>query len=107
VLWTPDGAEHIRTRSVRYDRPHEFNVEPEWATEAALDRDRQIAATGGKSISVIGKAHSAPSRIAGELGRVLKVWLIPIDLMGGHWLGASACEANEKERRLYGQGSSQ
>ena len=30
-------ADYIRQRSVRKGQPNEFDVEPEWATEAALD----------------------------------------------------------------------
>ena len=37
VDWSHRG-DHIRTRTKRYpDRPEEFDVEPEWATEAALE----------------------------------------------------------------------
>ena len=103
VRWTRAAAEHIRTRRARYpDRVSEFDVEPEWATEAALDPDRLVATTGGASIEVIGRSGSAPPRTPNEKGRVLKVWLVPEDMDEGAWLGASACAANGKERRAYG-----
>jgi hypothetical protein len=99
IDWT-HRAEHIRTRS-KEKGPKEFDVEPEWASEAALDPLRIISLTGGKSIEVIGLSRSAPPREPGEPGRVLKVWIIPKDLSSGSWWGTSACEANKKERRRY------
>jgi hypothetical protein len=101
IEWTPERAEHIRTRSTRYARAQEFDVEPEWATESALDPHRRVSTTSSKSIEVIGLSASAPARVGGNVGRVLKIWLYPKDLDRGHWYGASACEANEKERRIY------
>lgn len=101
VEWTLERAAHIRTRSTRYGRSTEFNVEPEWATEAALDPRRLVSTTASKSIEVIGLSRSAPPRQADQMARILKVWLYPKDLQRGHWLGASACEANEQERREY------
>lgn len=38
IEWTDERAEHIRTRTKRIG-PGEFDIEPEWATEAALDTD--------------------------------------------------------------------
>ncbi len=90
IDWTHRG-EYIRTRSQR-KAPNEFDVEPEWATEASLDPKRLISTTGGKSVAVIGLSRSAPSRTAGEQGRVLKVWIVPkdfSDLLSGSWWGAS------------------
>ena len=102
IRWTSAAAEHIRTRRHRYpDRMNELDIEPEWATEAALDPDRLVATTGGRSIEVIGRSVSAPPRGARGTGRVLKVWLVPEDLAEGTWLGASACAANQRERRAY------
>jgi hypothetical protein len=99
-------AEHIRTRSTRYG-PGEFDVEPEWATEAALDPRRLVGrGTSATSIQVVGWSQSAPSRAPEEVGRVLKVWLVPKDHppVSGDWWGASACEGNETDRRMYGRG---
>ncbi len=36
VDWS-EAVEHIRDRHRRLDRPSEFDVEPEWATEALAD----------------------------------------------------------------------
>lgn len=101
VDWAHRG-EHIRTRTVRYpDRPNEFDVEPEWATEAAFDSKSVRASTGGASLEVIGRSASAPPRKPGEAGRLLKVWLVPKDFDSGSWWGASACDANEEDRKSY------
>lgn len=76
-------------------------MEPEWATEAALDPDRIVRLTGGKSLEVVGSSSSAPPRNRGERGRILKIWIVPKSLEEGDWWGASACEANSIERRAY------
>jgi hypothetical protein len=103
VDWVHRG-EHIRTRTVRYaDRPDEFDVEPEWATEAALDPRSARATTGGKSLEIIGWSISAPPRQKGEGGRLLKVWVVPKHLSNGSWWGASACDASESDRKSYGE----
>jgi hypothetical protein len=86
VEWTGERAEHIRTRT----------SEPEWATEAALDILRLAGpAMSGESLQVVGFSTSC--------GRVLKVWLYPKDLEAGEWYGASACEANDTNKRPYGE----
>jgi hypothetical protein len=92
VDWTY-RAEHIRTRSVR--QPGDFDVEPAWATEAALDSDRLVDVASKGSVVVMGFSQLA--------GRVLKVWLVPKDDMevSGEWWGASACVANETNTRDY------
>jgi hypothetical protein len=93
VEWTDERAEHIRARTKRYG-PGEFDIEPEWATEAALDADRLAGPSNtGKSLQVVG--FSASCR------RVLKVWLYPKDIEAGQLYGASASEANETNRRRY------
>ncbi|MGH8902012.1 MAG: hypothetical protein ACRDYA_10090 [Egibacteraceae bacterium] len=102
VDWT-HRAEHIRHRSRRHG-PDEFDVEPEWATEAALDARRLVAVTEGRSIVVLGRSVSARPRDCHEEGRILKVWLVPADLETGLWWGASACDANARDRKLYGEG---
>lgn len=96
-------AEHIRTRSQRYGLD-EFDVEPEWATEAALDPRRLIGpGTSQTSVQVVGWSASAPGREAGVGGRVLKVWLVPKDHppTSGSWWGASACDGNSNDRKAY------
>lgn len=99
VDWTHRG-EHIRARSQRYGRS-EFDVEPEWATEAALDPSRLIDRSSEHSIVVLGLSPSAPPKDPQDEGRLLKVWLVPKDLDRGDWWGASACEANASDRRKY------
>lgn len=86
-------AEHIRMRSKRY--PGDFDVEPAWATEAALDPGRLVDIASEGSIVVLG--------FSGEAGRVLKVWLVPKDDMpsSGEWWGASACAANDSNTKDY------
>ena len=92
VEWTEDRAEHIRSRSIRKGTA-ELDVEPEWATEAALDPGRIVGLTTSESIKVIG--------YSGAIDRILKIWLFPKDLEAGDWWGASACEANGTDRRNY------
>jgi hypothetical protein len=72
-------AEHVRSRSKRYGTG-EFDVEPEWATEAALDRHRLAGpSTIGESLQVVGYSTAC--------GRILKVWLYPKDIEAGEWYG--------------------
>lgn len=101
VDWTHAG-EHIRTRSQRKGRA-EFDVEPEWATEAALDPEALIGpGSSTTSIEVIGFSPSAPAADGNGLGRVLKVWLVPKDdPPSGEWWGASACAGNDQDVAAY------
>ncbi len=46
VEWTRGQAGHIRTRSSRYAGA--FDIEPEWATEAALDPARRFGLDPGE-----------------------------------------------------------
>lgn len=99
-------AEHIRTRSIRHGSD-QFEIEPEWATEAALDPKRLVGhGSSDTSIQVVGWSQSAPGRTQGQTGRVLKVWLVPKDHppASGDWWGASACEGNARNRREYWEG---
>lgn len=68
VIWTPDRAAHIRTRTVRYTSG-ETNLEPEWANEAALDPARIVAVAGEKeetsSLKVVGYIDDDTAGIAG------------------------------------------
>ena len=84
-------AEHIQSRSSR--TPGDFDVEPAWATQAALDPFRLMRTTSGVSVEVVGFSN--------RCGRVLKVWIVPKDMEAGAWWGASACQANRKDRREY------
>ncbi len=50
-------ADYIRQRSTRKRQAKEFDVEPEWATEAVLDPGRLVRGSGsesGLSVEVIG-----------------------------------------------------
>jgi hypothetical protein len=98
-------ADHLRDRTMRYG-DGEVNLEPEWATEAALDPKRLVGPGSSKtSIEVIGFSPSAPAAVTGQSGRVLKVWLVPKgDLQSGEWWGASACVGNGRNQREYWEG---
>jgi hypothetical protein len=96
VRWTPEQAEHVRSRSRRY--PGAFDIEPEWATEAALDPQRRFgldpASKTGEGIRVIGRSVSA--------GRVLTVILIPeAHPPVGEWLGVTAWVTKGRDLREY------
>lgn len=94
VDWT-HRAEHIRQRSQRKGQARDFDVEPEWATEAALDPERLIALGSRSSIRVIGMSPSAR--------RLLKVFLVAKNLEEGEWWGATAMGANDRDLRRYEQ----
>ncbi len=95
VDWT-HRADYIRTRSRRKGRP-EFDVEPEWATQAALDSRRQVGdgrSESGETIRVVGW-----SALANE---VLTVLLLPKGHPPtGEWWGVNAWKADDRERRVY------
>src|SRR5436309_12466578 len=99
IDWSEAEA-HIRTRATRKDYPDEFNVEPEWATEAVFDPGRVVGDSGsrsGESIKVIGYSEGA--------GRFLVVILVPKSHPPtGDWWGASAWAANDRDERSYQQG---
>ena len=96
VRWTPAQAEHVRTRSSRY--PGAFDIEPEWATEAALHPRRRFgldpASKTGEGIRVIGRSEAA--------GRVLTVILIPEEHPpAGAWLGVTGWVTKGRDLRDY------
>lgn len=99
IDWTHRG-EYIRTRSSRKGVA-EFDIEPEWATEAALDHDRLIgrdqASKSGEGVRLIGYSAGA--------ARVLTVILIPKEHPPvGKWWGVNAWVANRAEARRYVRG---
>ncbi len=108
VDWS-EAAEHLSSRSARKQRPNEFDVEPEWATEALADPDRLVGSArsrSGLTVKVVGYSPSAPSRTTGERGRLLKVIVAPKDHPPARrWWGATATEANEADRRRYEEDS--
>jgi hypothetical protein len=96
VEWTTEQAEHIRTRSSRYAGA--FDIEPEWATEAALNPSRRFGLDSGsktgEGIRVVGRSQAT--------GRVLTVILIPEEHPPeGGWLGVTAWVANGRDLREY------
>ncbi|MGH9641422.1 MAG: hypothetical protein ACRD3Q_03260 [Terriglobales bacterium] len=65
----------------------EFDVEPEWASEALLDPDRLVGSGGsasGLSVKVLGWSASAPAYDGGGFGRILKVLVVPKKHPPGH-----------------------
>lgn len=96
VEWSPEQTDHIRTRSTRY--PGALDVEPEWATEAALDRRARIgldpSSKTGEGIRVTGWSAGA--------GRVLTVILLPAaHPPTGTWLGATSWMTKGRDLRDY------
>jgi hypothetical protein len=96
VDWSPEQSAHIRTRSARYAGA--FDIEPEWATEAALDPRARIglnpSSKTGEGIRVTGWSTGA--------GRVLTVILLPTaHPPTGTWLGATSWVTKSRDLRDY------
>jgi hypothetical protein len=103
VTWTEERSQHIRTRTIRYDKG-ETNLEPEWVTESVNDRGRVVAVAGDKeetsSIKLVGYSTS--------LATLLKVWIWSDDPAGSDvWIGGSASLANPSDRNRYQRGGTQ
>jgi hypothetical protein len=96
VDWQHRG-EYIRQRSARKRQPDAFDVEPEWATEAALDPWGLVGDGGsesGETIKVLGYSSAA--------GRVLTVLLLPKERPAtGDWWGVNAWAAKSSDERDY------
>jgi hypothetical protein len=98
VTWSEAGADHIRKRTARYGSV-ERNVEPEWATEAALDPARLVRPSASaksedtRSLQIIGYSPSC--------GLVLKVWVWAEDPRNDTWDGVSACFADRSTTNRY------
>lgn len=99
IDWQHRG-DYIRTRSQR--RPGDFDVEPEWATEAAFDDNRKItapdpASKSGETIRVLGYSQSAD--------RILAIVLRPKNYpeLDGTWWGVNAWAANSTAIRRYNE----
>ena len=103
IGWPGWCAEHIRTRRFRYaDNPEEIDIEPEWATEAALDPFRRLSLTQENDLRVTGWTTHAPSASWSQRpGRILRVILKPIDMAEGHWSGFTAAPASQKAAEWY------
>ena len=99
VVWSDDRAKHICTRTERKG-PAEINIEPLWASEAALDPNRMVRrGSGRESVEVLGYSPSAR--------RVLLVWIYTTDHPpDGIWHGGSAIVAGRKLRAVYWEGRS-
>jgi hypothetical protein len=102
VDWT-EREDHIRFRSTRMGNPDEMDIEPEWATEAATDPDRLARERDSGSLEVVGLSPNAPGSIPGKKGRVLRVWIRPIDgeVRSRQWVGQSACAAAPEIVQIY------
>ena len=102
VVWSEERAKHIRTRAERKG-PAEINIEPLWASEAALDPNRLVRrGSGRESVEVLGYSPSAR--------RVLLVWIYTtVRPPSGVWQGGSAIAAGRRLRAAYweGQGDDQ
>jgi hypothetical protein len=103
ISWPDWCAHHIRTRADRYpDDPEELNIEPEWATEAALDPYGGLSLTRENDVRVTGWSPHAPAATWSERrGRVLRVILKPIDITEGYWSGFTAAPASQKAAEWY------
>ena len=95
VDWAHRG-DYIRTRSLRKGRA-EFDVEPEWATEAVFDPNavvRDGRSKSGETIEVVGRSIGA--------NRILAVHLLGKDTpVAGEWWGINAWAADRSECKLY------
>jgi hypothetical protein len=104
VDWS-DAIEHVRNRGDRTRRPADFDIEPEWATEALADPRRLVGSAGSRSgltVKVLGWSANAPAREPNQRGRLLKVIVAPKDHPpAGRWWGATAMDANDADRRRY------
>ena len=96
VVWSEERAKHIRTRAGRKG-PAEVDIEPLWASEAALDPNRLVRrGTGRESVEVLGYSPSAR--------RVLLVWIYTTERPPGGWQGGSAIAAGRRLRAAYWEG---
>lgn len=111
VAWSERSADHIGTRTQRYlDHVDELDIEPEWASEAALDVYGQLGLTRENDLRVLGWSPHAPAASwSKRSGRVLRVVLKPVDIDLGSWTGVTAMPASEnaashywRRRRSYG-----
>jgi hypothetical protein len=103
IEWDEGSSWHIKNRTRRKLGQDERDIDPTWATEAALDPNRIVAVANplpGRArppaLLVVGKAESV------EL--VLKVWILPKEpdgLRTGEWLGRSAAEATGAMKERY------
>ncbi|MBO0686688.1 MAG: hypothetical protein J2P45_26375 [Candidatus Dormibacteraeota bacterium] len=102
VDWS-ERDEYIRRRSERKALPNEFDVEPEWATEAVMEPNRVVGpgrSRSGATIRVIGYSPGA--------GRLLTVLLLGKDEpVGGEWWGVDAWASSDRDMREYRERNSE
>jgi hypothetical protein len=103
IEWSDWSANHISTRTTRYsDDKDELDIEPEWATEAALDPYGRLSLTQDGDVRVTGWTGNAPSASWSQrTGRVLRVVLKPVDINEGHWDGITAAPASQRAAEGY------
>lgn len=103
IGWPDWCVEHIGTRTRRYsDSEDELDIEPEWATEAALDEYRRLSLTRENDLRVTGWSENAPAAPWSQRhGRVLRVVLKPVDIEDGYWSGFTAAPASQKAAEWY------
>jgi hypothetical protein len=93
--WSERG-EYIRTRSSRKG-PSEFDVEPEWATEAVMEPNRLLGSGRSQSAETVRVVGYSPA--AGQLLTV--VLLGKQEPVRGEWWGVNAWKANDRDERDY------
>lgn len=103
ISWPEWCARHISTRTTRYpDNKDELDIEPEWATEAALEPYRRLSLTQENDVRATGwTAHAPPASWSRREGRVLRVVLKPVDIEDGHWSGFTAAPASQAAAEWY------
>lgn len=103
IDWPAWSSEHLRSRTRRYpDILDELDIEPEWATEAALDEFGLLSLTVENDLRVTGWTPHAPSAPWGQRpGRVLRVILKPQEIDEGSWSGVTAAPAGQKAAEWY------
>ena len=103
IDWSDEVAEHIRTRSERTG-PGDWDIEPEWATEAALDASRVVSLAGSTNPDRIALKIIGMANIDGE-PILLKVWVWSDEPASSEvWNGGSASLANRSDLRRYREG---
>jgi hypothetical protein len=103
ISWPEWCARHIKSRILRYpDNADELDIEPEWASEAALDPSGRLSLTLENDLRVTGWSQHAPSASWSQRpGRVLRVVLKPVDVANGSWSGFTAAPASQKAADWY------
>lgn len=97
IFWPESRVAYIRARSSR--RRGDVDIEPEWASQAAFEPRRIFAALSrpdgreSRSLTVVGRSDLA--------GFIVVVWLIPIELRTGEWIGVNAAKAGRRWVRAY------